>query len=256
MISPGEGSDFREFSIFYHEIGNERFALLDADGIPNPSIDPIVHSYRPNGRAINYRSESFFRRMGETENQVPFYLNWSADEAEAYGSYSFGDPAMPIPQSYVGDPAKYRLLHGGSETFHVPHLHGGGIQWQRQQDVGEGQSNFTAIDAGLTKEFESSMPSSGNDSQTIGPSETYELEIGCGSGGCQDTAGDFLFHCHVASHYISGMWHFWRVYNTLQDDLGKTDLLAVLAELPDRQGGMQRAVTSTDLLGTTVDFAG
>jgi hypothetical protein len=163
---------------------------------------------------------------------------------------------MPIPQSYVGDPAKFRLLHGGSETFHVPHLHGGGIQWQRQQDVGEGQSDFTAIDAGLKKQFESSMPSSGNDSQTIGPSETYEIEIGCGSGGCQETAGDFLFHCHVASHYISGMWHFWRVYNTLQDDVGKTDLLPVLAELPDRRGDMERAVTSTELIGTTVDFAG
>jgi FtsP/CotA-like multicopper oxidase with cupredoxin domain len=256
MISPGEGSDFREYAMFYHEIGNERFALLDADDVPNPSIDPIVHSYKPNGRAINYRSESFFRRMGEAEEQVPYYLNWSADEAEAYGSYSFGDPATPIPQSYVGDPAKFRVIHGGSETFHVPHLHGGGIQWQRQPGVGVDDPNFTAIDAGLQKAFAASMPSSGNDSQTIGPSETYEFEISCGSGGCQDTAGDFLFHCHVASHYISGMWHFWRVYNTLQDDEGKLDNLAVLAELPDREGGMERAVSSVDLLGTTVDFAG
>jgi FtsP/CotA-like multicopper oxidase with cupredoxin domain len=256
MISPGEGSDFREYAMFYHGIGNERFALLDANDDPNPSIDPIVHSYKPNGRAINYRSESFYRRMGEAEEQVPYYLDWSADEAEAYGSYSFGDPATPVPQSYVGDPAKFRILHGGSETFHVPHLHGGGIQWQRQPDVGEGDPNFVTIDEGLRKAFASSMPSSGNDSQTIGPSETYEFEISCGSGGCQDTAGDFLFHCHVASHYISGMWHFWRVYNTLQDDVGKLDNLAALAELPDRAGDLNRAVTSAELLGNTVDFAG
>lgn len=256
IISPGEGADFREFTVFYHEIGNERYAVLDADGMPNPSIDPVVHSYKPNGRAINYRSESFFRRMGELAEQVPFYTEWEPDEAEAYGSYAFGDPAMPIPQSYVGDPAKFRLVHGGSETVHVPHLHGGGIQWQRQPKVGEGEHDFTAIDAGLKKEFASSMPSSGNDSQTIAPSETYELEISCGSGGCQQTVGDFLFHCHVASHYISGMWHFWRVYNTLQDEAGKTDELAVVAELPDRRGGMQRAVTSDELVGTTVEFAG
>ncbi len=256
MISPGDGSDFREFTVFYHEIGNERYAVLDAEGMPNPSIDPIVHSYKPNGRAINYRSESFFRRMAELSDQVPFYTEWEPDEAEAYGSYAFGDPAMPIPQSYVGDPAKFRVVHGGSETLHVPHLHGGGIQWQRQPKVGEGQADYTPIDAGLKKVFAPSMPSSGNDSQTIAPSETYELEISCGSGGCQQTVGDFLFHCHVASHYISGMWHFWRVYNTLQDAAGKTDDLAVVAELPDRRGAMRRAVTSDRLVGTTVDFAG
>ncbi|MDH3683556.1 MAG: multicopper oxidase domain-containing protein, partial [Acidimicrobiia bacterium] len=258
MISPGDGSsDFREFAMFYHEVGNERFATVDKDGVPNPSIDPIVESYKPNGRAINYRSESFFRRLGEAEDQVAFYEDWLPDESEAYSSYAFGEPAMPIPQSYVGDPLKFRLIHAGSETFHVPHLHGGGIQWQRQQDVGDdGADGFVSFDAGLVKEFENSMPSSGNDSQTIGPSETYELEISCGSGGCQETAGDFLFHCHVASHYISGMWHFWRVYNTLQDDVGKTDDLATVAELPDREGGMRRAVTSVDLIGEQIEFAG
>ncbi len=259
MISPGDGSsDFREFTMFYHEIGNAQFAAADKEGVPLPSIDPVLNSYKPSGRAINYRSESFFRRMGEIDEQVPFYKEWKHDEAEAYSSYVFGDPAMPVPQSYVGDPVKYRLLHGGSETFHVPHLHGGGIQWQRQSDVGkeDGASDFVPIDEGLRKHFENTMASSGNDSQTIGPSESYELEIGCGSGGCQQTVGDFLFHCHVASHYISGMWHFWRVYNTLQDDVGKTDELAVVAELPDRQGGMEHAVTSTELIGQTVTFSG
>ena len=24
----------------------------------------------------------------------------------------------------------------------------------------------------------------------------------------------FLFHCHVAHHYVAGMWGYWRVYNT------------------------------------------
>lgn len=253
MISPGDGSsDFREFAMYYHEIGNARFSVVDKNGIPNPNIDPITHSYKPNGRGINYRSESFFRRMGVTEE-----LFGLSDESQAYGTYAFGDPAMPVPQTYLGDPTKFRLIHGGSETLHVPHLHGGGIQWQRQQDVGkDGASDYTPIDAGLTKSFENSMPSSGNDSQTISPSETYEMEIACGAGGCQQTAGDFLFHCHVASHYISGMWHFWRTYNTLQDVANKTDELAVLAELPDREGTMLAAVNSEELLGETVSFAG
>lgn len=296
MISPGDGSaDFREFAIFYHEIGDDGFLPVDAEGDPNPFLDPIVGSYQPNGRALNYRSESFYRRMGEAEALALFLdvgpdtlldkidselaydfqsgfsqdfwgdlkqgligeLKGFADESQAYGSHAFGDPATPIPQSYLGDPVKFRLLHGGSETFHVPHLHGGGIQWQRQSDVGKADDpSYTPIDAGLKKHFASRMPSSGNDSQSMGPSETYDLEIACGSGGCQQTVGDFLFHCHVATHYISGMWHFWRVYNTLQVGTGKTDRLSDLAELPDRQGNVEPAVDSLELVGQEVHFAG
>ena len=32
-------------------------------------------------------------------------------------------------------------------------------------------------------------------------------------------------HCHIAEHYVAGMWGFWRVFNTRQPDL---------APLPDR----------------------
>jgi hypothetical protein len=120
----------------------------------------------------------------------------------------------------------------------------------------DGDPDYTPIDAGLKKQFGERMPSSGNDSQTIGPSETYELEIGCGSGGCQQSVGDHLFHCHVASHYISGMWHFWRVYNTLQDGPHKTDDLALVAELPDRAGAQVPAVPSDELVGQIIHISG
>ena len=52
------------------------------------------------------------------------------------------------------------------------------------------------------------------------------------------------------------MWHYWRVYNTLQDPDGKTDDLAPVVELPDRAGTIERAVTSDALIGETVTFGG
>ncbi|MCZ6603878.1 MAG: multicopper oxidase domain-containing protein [Alphaproteobacteria bacterium] len=256
MISPGEGEDFREFAMFYHEIGPENFVPINAGGGFMPQFDPVSGTYKPAGRAINYRSEPFLRRLREAAEQVDFYRDWHPDEALAYSSYTYGDPATPVPQSYLGDPVKFRLLHAGSETFHVPHLHGGGIQWQRQPKMGQDQENYVPLNAGLQKQFAASMPSSSTDSQTIGPSETYDLEIGCGSGGCQQSVGDYLFHCHIASHYIAGMWHFWRVYNTKQDEAGKTDGLGPVAELPDRAGAMQHGLTSDELIGRTVEFAG
>ena len=32
-------------------------------------------------------------------------------------------------RAYVTDPTKIRIVHAGSEMFHVYHLHGGGIRW-------------------------------------------------------------------------------------------------------------------------------
>src|SRR3990172_10597686 len=77
------------------------------------------------------------------------------------------------------------------------------------------------------------------------------------SGLCQQLAGDFLFHCHVAHHYVAGMWGYWRVYNTIQKGnypLGTTDIMPPLQELPDRKGRMKPAVTSDKIVGKMVDW--
>ena len=94
------------------------------------------------------------------------------------------------------------------------------------------------------------------DVEVIGPSEALDLETECGSGLCQYLAGDFLFHCHVAHHYVAGMWGYWRVYNTLQVPGIQNDVMAPLRELPDRLGRIARPVTSDQLVGTTVNWFG
>ncbi|HLB02378.1 MAG TPA: hypothetical protein VJM77_04515, partial [Nitrospiria bacterium] len=91
----------------------------------------------------------------------------------------------------------------------------------------------------------------------IGAAESYNEVIECGSGGCQYGAGDYTFHCHIPQHYVTGMWGFWRVYNTLQAAGSQDDLMPALAELPDRKGKMKPPVDSSKLVGTMVDwFAG
>ena len=90
----------------------------------------------------------------------------------------------------------------------------------------------------------------------MGPSESFDLEHECGSGGCQESVGDFLVHCHVAHHYVAGMWMIWRVQNTLQTNLLSLDGLPGLPELPDRKYQVQSAVTSEQLIGSTVDWNG
>lgn len=265
IIRPGSGTSFREFTILYHEIGDEMFNLrrppresgtpfsciAETDGLgvgdPLPMLDEGgsaacgfgTQSYRPGSRALNYRSEPHYRRL---ELQVRRGLQTDttvhAAESLAYGSYMNGDPATPMPRSYLGEPTKTRIVHAGSETLHVHHLHGGGDRWPMNPNAVT--NNFAG---GLQKFPPSGASSVMLDSQTLGPSESYELRHECGAGGCQQAAGDFLWHCHIAHHYIAGMWSFWRVFDTRQDNL---------AVIPGRAAPPD-AVSSQGLIGRTIE---
>jgi len=232
-IIPGDTDKkaFREYVQVYHEVGDEKYRIPDGHGGLLPVSDPHTDSYRPGSRAMNYRSEPFMNRLDRAPKQ----------DSLGYSSYPFGDPATIIPRGYQGDPTKMRILHAGSEMFHVFHLHGGGIRW-RYNPVAD--HTFDYQDTGLNKKPKTQLsPSTRLDSQAFGPGESYNLEIEGGAGGVQQGAGEFLFHCHIAEHYISGMWGFWRVYDTVQPDL---------SVLPDRADALPpTAVTSQGLIGNT-----
>ena len=238
VIEPADGATFREFVVVYHEIGDETFFVKDAEDRDLPLVDPTTSAYRPGSRALNYRSEPFLNRLRLGEEQ-----NGRVDESLAYSSYSFGDPATPIERTYVGDPVKERVVHAGPEVFHVHHVHGGSVRWRRQPTAGP-----TGMDPGVHKHPPLLPgPSERTDSQSIGPSEAFDVEHECSAGGCQQGAGDYLVHCHIAHHYFSGMWGIWRVYDTLQDGAASTDTLPSLPPLPDRADAVELAVTSDAL---------
>src|SRR3954465_11292634 len=57
-IIPGNGRPaFPAVVPIYHAIGDEDFLISTKDGGFVPLVDPITTSYRPDSRAINYRSE-------------------------------------------------------------------------------------------------------------------------------------------------------------------------------------------------------
>ncbi|HUR84868.1 MAG TPA: multicopper oxidase domain-containing protein [Solirubrobacteraceae bacterium] len=232
VIKPEGKKSFREYVQLYHEIGDEDYRPLDSTGAAMPRVDPHSESYRPGARAMNYRSEPFMNRMNNPGSE--------REEAHGYGSYTFGDPATVIPRGYQGDPTKIRILHAGAEVFHVFHLHGGGIRWRLNPKA---DPNFDYQNTGLNKHPQPGAPSTRLDSQAFGPGESFELEIEGGAGGVQQGAGEFLFHCHIVEHYVSGMWGFWRVFDTRQPGL---------APLPDRVAP-PNAVESSGLIGKTIN---
>jgi manganese oxidase len=234
MISPPSPSKaFREYALLWHEIGDEQVepavGPFDKNGVQLPTIDKNTGAYRPGSRAINYRSEPFMNRL----NQDP-------DDSQSYSSYAFGDPATPTARAYLSDPTKFRIVHAGTEMFHVFHMHGGGIRWRFNPAA---DKTFDYQKTGLDKSPKVQLsPSTRLDSQATGPGESYNLEIEGGAGGVQQGAGEFLYHCHIASHYASGMWAFWRVYDTNQPGF---------AALPDRAPPAS-SVTSAGLIGRTM----
>jgi FtsP/CotA-like multicopper oxidase with cupredoxin domain len=251
MIDNGSGPDFREFVIFYHEIGDEAFRPVNKKGDFLPQRDPLTDAYRPGGRALNYRSEPF----GIDEMHLQHEYFGFEDESLAYSAYTFGEPPTTIPRGYLGDPVKYRLVHGGSEVFHSHHPHSGSIRWQRSP-VTEPNNLWAAGQDGPVKYPIVRTKSDRVDVEVIGPSEALDLEPECGGGGCQHLAGDFLFHCHVAHHYVAGMWGYGRIYNTLQVGAARTDTMPDMRELPDRLGRMKLGVSSDKLIGKTLDWFG
>jgi FtsP/CotA-like multicopper oxidase with cupredoxin domain len=242
VVSPGQ-PPFREYVIDYHEVGDETYRIIDAKGAFVPQVDPLLGAYRPGTRALNYRSEPFMDRLLRQQSEIARF-----DESLSYSSYTFGDPATPIARAYLGDRVKQRVVHGGGEVFHVHHVHGGSIRWQRLANL-----NGVATRQGLVK-HPSLLPKGSErvDSQALGPSESFDTENECGAGGCQQSPGDFLFHCHVAHHYFAGMWGIWRVYNTLQDGSASTDGLPPLMALREAPPA---AVTSDRLTGPGADAA-
>lgn len=251
MIQNGTGPDFREFVLIYHEVGDEAFRPVNKHGDFLPQRDPLTDAYRPGARALNYRSEPF----GINNMHVQHEYFGFEDESMAYSSYTFGDAGPTIPRSYLGDPAKFRIVHGGSEVFHSHHPHGGSIRWQRSPRATQMQV-WTTGQNGPMKYPVIRTKSDRVDVEVIGPSEALDLETECGSGLCQWLAGDFLFHCHVAHHYVAGMWGYWRVYNTLQVPGIQNDVMPPLRELPDRLNRITKPVGSDQLVGTTVNWFG
>ena len=252
IIDNAHGPDFREFVVIYHEVGDEAFRPVNKHGDFLPQRDPLTDVYRPGARALNYRSEPFGINYMHLQHE---YFGFE-DESLGYSSYTFGDAPTPIPRSYLGDPAKWRLIHGGSEIFHSHHPHGGSIRWARSPRATDEMPLWHKAKNGPVKYPVIRTKSDRVDTEVIGPAEALDLETECGSGLCQQGAGDFLYHCHVAHHYVAGMWGYWRVYNTIQTADVHTDVMPDLEELPDRRGRMKNAVTSDQLIGQTLDWFG
>lgn len=198
---------FREYAVYFHD----ELEMVNRFG--GTIIDP--HTNQPMGvTAISYRSEPMVNRAGfipEKDKGFKFCNPCNPEdninivdiqppmehlvdgEDVSMSSWTYGDPATFMPRAYKGDPSKFRLIHGGVQETHVFHLHA--HQWRLEPD----NPNSTIIDA-----------------ISIGPQESYTLDILHGAGSLPGAIGDHIWHCHLYPHFHEGMWSLWRVFDRLE----------------------------------------
>jgi FtsP/CotA-like multicopper oxidase with cupredoxin domain len=191
-------ADFREFTLIFHD----EVAVVSGHGQPPPA-PAVDHGLETH--AINYRAEPSRIRMGGID---------CAGEDCMMSSWAHGDPATPVLHTYLGDPIRIRLIHGGVKETHVFHLHV--YQWRLDPD----DPNSTLID-----------------SITFGPQTTYTIAPLHGAGSLQQAVGDAIYHCHLYPHFDAGMWGLLRAHDVLEDGTRSYpdgSPITRLVPLPDR----------------------
>lgn len=206
---------FREYAVYFQD----ELEMVNRFG--GTIIDP--HTNQPMGvTAISYRSEPMVNRakfippkdkgfkyckpcdkckpcdICDSVNCVdivepPEHHHVVDGEDVSMSSWTYGDPSTFIPRAYKGDPSRFRLIHGGVKETHVFHLHA--HQWRLEPD----NPNSTIID-----------------SISIGPQESYDIDILFGAGSLVGAIGDHIWHCHLYPHFHEGMWSLWRVFDRLE----------------------------------------
>lgn len=170
---------FREYVIVFQD----EVPVLNRDG----QVPVDAHGHPREVFHVNYRSEPGY-------NRVQAGCPECVGEETALSSWPYGDPATPVPRAYIGDPTKFRIMHAGVKETHGFHLHA--HQWRLEPN----DPNSNIIDA-----------------ISIGPQQTFTLDILHGAGSLVGTAGDSIWHCHLYPHFDAGMWGLWRVHDVLED---------------------------------------
>jgi manganese oxidase len=202
IVAPPDGPAFREFVLVHGAVGG------------NP--------------VLNYRAERVSGRYVAAGTHPPL----------AFSSYTYGDPATPVLRSYLGEPTKLRIVHGGGREVHVHRLLGGAIRWVHRPKVGPPRVAF-----GLHEGVSPGHKMIRSDAQALDPGKAFQADVDCGAGGCAEGPGDFLVLCEAEGHADAGEWGLWRVFDTLQPGL---------APLPGRSAPPV-AVPSTGLVGRVLD---
>ncbi|WP_052342535.1 multicopper oxidase domain-containing protein [Bacillus sp. EB01] len=187
--------DFREQVLMF----SDGLYTIGKDGSkPTPGeIDPITGKHADmedrGEKGINYSSEPFKHRLSDNQ-----------DKSLVFSSVIHGDPSTPIPEAYIGDPIRLRVMQTADRSrgsVFTLHSHKWRYQWT------DPNSKLVSSQGSLT------------------PGETSDI-IPAKFEGAENPAGDYLYREMKLRRYLEGgLWGILRIHG---------EPLKHLLSLPDR----------------------
>ncbi|MCL7417237.1 MAG: multicopper oxidase domain-containing protein, partial [Halalkalicoccus sp.] len=209
------GISNRQVLLHYHT--PEGIETADSGELTWPESDEPQHVH-----AINYRADPTGSRIPALDVDDPeleeleglFYSSW------LHGDPGGGDNTYPM---YVGDPVQIAAIGASQEENHVHHLHG--HRWKTVQGVDDSDT-IDAQTVGLGAVYEVPLVPAFAESdgaiqnlESVRPDLSFEEAFQVGIGGAHESAGDYLFHCHLFPHYAEGMWGSLRAHDKEREGL-------------------------------------
>jgi hypothetical protein len=194
-VRKADGSFFREQVLVFQNDVDMRFG----DRTAVPFTSGMEDALDTGLKAINYRSEPLWFRMGYAPGALPAQTSLVDFTNVLSNSQVGGDPETPIFATKAAQPIRLRLVYpGGNSRNHVFVLYN--HVWQREPYT----ANSTKIGYNPKSFWR------GN--QDLGGSTAHwDLLPDFGAGGAFGVKGDYLFRDMLPIHFMNGMWGIMRV---------------------------------------------
>jgi manganese oxidase len=169
--------DFREQVLMF----SDGLYTIGKDGsIPTPGTADLDMEDRGE-KGINYSSEPFKHRLAA-----------NPDKSLIFSSIVHGDPSTPVPEAYVGDPIRLRVMHTADRSrgsVFTLHSHRWRYQWT------DPNSKLVSSQGSLT------------------PGETLDI-IPVQNDGLINQVGDYVYREMKLRRYLEGgLWGMLRIHN-------------------------------------------
>ncbi|MBI4303762.1 MAG: copper oxidase [Chloroflexi bacterium] len=193
-VTGSDNSSFRDFALVFQDDVNLRSGAL---GLPNIGGEDDAED--SGQKAVNYRAEPFWFRMGIAPTTPDIGVIANDFTNSLSNSLTGGDPETPVLVATARTPVRLRILkpggHNRNEAFAL-----NGHVWQREPYI----NSSTEIGNNPLSEWIGSQ-------EGLGPTNHFDVVPINGAGGEFGVLGDYLFRDMSPSHFTNGAWGILRV---------------------------------------------